>query len=158
MNMANSSTIWFTTLDRLEVLPMDAECKPWLQSANLTSAPNFGAENIGAPTLSGQEGALYFTLQVPSSLARDVINTRWRRPIEDILSDITGQPVTVVVTNNYDEGLPGRETGGRIPTPRYSGGDYAYYDIAPRSPVPQEHESASRYSFADARASINQLR
>ncbi len=157
MNMANSSTVWFTTLDRLEVLPMDAVCKAWLQSANLTSAPNFGADDIDAPSFSGQEEALYFTLQVPSSLARDVINTRWRRPIEDILADITGQPVTVVVTNNYDEGLPGRETGGRIPTPRNTGGDYAYYDIAPRSPVPQEHESASRYSFADDRASLNQL-
>jgi chromosomal replication initiator protein len=157
MNMANSSTIWFTTLDRLEVLPMDAVCKAWLQSANLTSAPNFGVDDIDAPSLSGQEEALYFTLQVPSSLARDVINTRWRRPIEDILADITGQPVTVVVTNNYDEGLPGRETGGRIPTPRNTGGDYAYYDIAPRSPVPQEHESASRYSFADDRAPLNQL-
>jgi len=157
MNMANSATIWFTTLDRLEMLPMDAVCKAWLQSANLTSAPNFGEDDIDAPSFSGQEEALYFTLQVPSSLARDVINTRWRRPIEDILADITGQPVTVVVTNNHDEGLPGRETGGRIPTPRYAGGDYAYYDIAPRSPVPQEHESNGRYMLADERASLNQL-
>ena len=157
MNMANSSTIWFTTLDRLEMLPMDAVCKAWLQSANLTSAPNFGADDIDAPSFSGQEEALYFTLQVPSSLARDVINTRWRRPIEDILADITGQPVTVVVTNNHDEGLPGRETGGRIPTPRYTGGDYTYYDIAPRSPVPQEHESNGRYALTDDRASLNQL-
>ncbi len=161
MNMANSATIWFTTLDRLGMLPMDAVCKAWLQSANLTSAPNFGEDDIDAPSFSGQEEALYFTLQVPSSLARDVINTRWRRPIEDILADITGQPVTVVVTNNHDEGLPGRETGGRIPTPRYAGGggagDYAYYDIAPRSPVPQEHESNGRYTLADERASLNQL-
>ena len=58
MNMANSSTIWFTTLDRLEVLPMDAVCKAWLQSANLTSAPNFGADDIDAPSFSGQEEAL----------------------------------------------------------------------------------------------------
>ncbi len=156
--MANSSTIWYTTLDRLEALPMDAVCKAWLQSANLTSAPNFGADDIDAPSLNGQEEALYFTLQVPSSLARDVINTRWRRPIEDILASITGQPVTVLVTNNHDEGLPGRETGGRIPTPRYSqGGDYAYYVIAPRSPLPQEHENGGRYVMADERASFNQL-
>ncbi|HLQ11239.1 MAG TPA: chromosomal replication initiator protein DnaA [Ktedonobacteraceae bacterium] len=156
--MANSSTIWYTTLDRLEALPMDAVCKAWLQSANLTSAPNFGADDIDAPSLNGQEEALYFTLQVPSSLARDVINTRWRRPIEDILASITGQPVTVLVTNNHDEGLPGRETGARIPTPRYSqGGDYAYYDIAPRSPMPQEYENGGRYVLADERASFNQL-
>ena len=161
MNMANSSTIWYTTLDRLETLPMDAVCKAWLQSANLTSAPNFGADDIDAPSLTGQEEALYFTLQVPSSLARDVINTRWRRPIEDILADITGQPVTVVVTNNYDEGLPGRDardTGARIPTPRYpQGGDLAYYDIAPRSPIPQEHDTGGRYGIAESGASFNQL-
>ena len=157
MNMANSSPIWDTTLDRLEMLPMDAMCKAWLQSANLTSAPNFGVDDIDAPSFSGQEEALYFTLQVPSSLARDIINTRWRRPIEDILADIIGQPVTVVVTNNHDEGLPGRETGGRVPTTRYSGGDYAYYDIAPRSPLPQEHDSNGRYTLADDRASLNQL-
>jgi chromosomal replication initiator protein len=157
VNMANSSPIWDTTLDRLEMLPMDAMCKAWLQSANLTSAPNFGVDDIDAPSFSGQEEALYFTLQVPSSLARDIINTRWRRPIEDILADIIGQPVTVVVTNNHDEGLPGRETGGRVPTTRYSGGDYAYYDIAPRSPLPQEHDSNGRYTLADDRASLNQL-
>jgi len=157
MNMANSSIIWDTTLDRLETLPMDAVCKAWLQSANFTSAPNFGADDIDAPSLSGQEEALYFTLQVPSSLARDVINTRWRRPIEDILAEITGQPVTVLVTNNHDEGLPGRETNGRIPTPRYSGGDYAYYDVAPRSPLLPEQENGSRYMLADERASLNQL-
>jgi len=159
VNMANSSTIWYTTLDRLETLPMDAVCKAWLQSANLTSAPNFGADDIDAPSLMGQEESLYFTLQVPSSLARDVINTRWRRPIEDILADITGQPVTVVVTNNHDEGLPVRDTGGRIPTPRYAqGGDYAYYDIVPvRSPMPPELESAGHYGVADGGASLNQL-
>ncbi|HKV58920.1 MAG TPA: chromosomal replication initiator protein DnaA [Ktedonobacteraceae bacterium] len=155
--MANSSIIWDTTLDRLETLPMDAVCKAWLQSANFTNAPNFGADDIDAPSFSGQEEALYFTLQVPSSLARDVINTRWRRPIEDILAEITGQPVTVLVTNNHDEGLPGRETNGRIPTPRYSGGDYAYYDVAPRSPLPPEQENGSRYAPVDERASLNQL-
>ncbi len=157
MNMANSASIWFNTLDRLETLPMDAVCKAWLQSANLTSAPNYGEDDIDAPMPSGQEEALYFTLQVPSSLARDVINTRWRRPIEDILAEITGQPVTVVVTNNHDAGVPGRETGGRIPTPRYAGGDYAYYDIAPRSPLPPEHESNGRYALNEDRASLNQL-
>ena len=159
MNMANSAAVWFTTLDRLEALPVDAVCKAWLQSANLTSAPSYGEDDIDAPLYTGQEEALYFTLQVPSSLARDVINTRWRRPIEDILADITGQPVTVVVTNNHDEGIPGpgRETGGRIPTPRYAGGDYAYYDIVPRSPLPPEHEGNGRYTLNEDRASLNQL-
>src|SRR2546421_10253967 len=112
VNTANTAAIWHTTLDRLETAPMDAVCKAWLQSANLTSAPNYGEDDIDAPLFNGQEEALYFTLQVPSSLARDVINTRWRRPIEDILAEITGQPVTVVVTNNHYAGVPGRATGG----------------------------------------------
>ena len=166
MSMNNSASIWYTTLDRLETLPMDAVCKAWLQSANLTSAPNYGEDDIDAPMFNGQEEALYFTLQVPSSLARDVINTRWRRPIEDILGEITGQPVTVVVTNNHDEGVPGRETGGRIPTPRYMGNDadamnrvstYAYYDVAPRSSPLTEHEGNGRYTLNDDRAALNQL-
>lgn len=134
---------------------MDAVCKAWLQSANLTSAPHFGEDDLDAASLPGQEEALYFTLQVPSSLARDVINTRWRRPIEDILADITGQAVTVVVTNNLDEGLPGRDfrdardlrdTGSRIPTPRYhQANDFAYYDIPARSTVSQEYDGGGRF-------------
>src|SRR2546430_17677340 len=40
VNTANTAAIWHTTLDRLETAPMDAVCKAWLQSANLTSAPH----------------------------------------------------------------------------------------------------------------------
>jgi chromosomal replication initiator protein len=149
VNTANTAAIWHTTLDRLETAPMDAVCKAWLQSANLTSAPHFGEDDLDAASLPGQEEALYFTLQVPSSLARDVINTRWRRPIEDILADLTGQAVTVVVTNNLDEGLPGRDlrdTGSRIPTPRYhQSNDFAYYDVPSRSTMPQEYDSGGRF-------------
>ena len=150
VNTANTAAIWHTTLDRLETAPMDAVCKAWLQSANLTSAPHFGEDDLDAASLPGQEEALYFTLQVPSSLARDVINTRWRRPIEDILADLTGQAVTVVVTNNLDEGLPGRDlrdTGTRIPTPRYhQSNDFAYYDVPPRPTMPQEYDAGGRFA------------
>src|SRR6266699_1811287 len=149
VNTANTAAIWHTTLDRLETAPMDAVCKAWLQSANLTSAPHFGEDDLDAASLPGQEEALYFTLQVPSSLARDVINTRWRRPIEDILADLTGQAVTVVVTNNLDEGLPGRDlrdTASRIPTPRYhQSNDFAYYDTPSRSSMPQEYDAGGRF-------------
>lgn len=148
MNMNNSASLWYTTLDRLETLPVDAVCKAWLESANLVAAAHYGEDDIDAPLFSGEE-ALYFTLQVPSSLARDVINTRWRRPIEDILAEITERPVTVVVTNNHDEGVPGRETGARIPTPRYANGEFTYYDITPRSPLPPEHEGNGRYGTGD---------
>ncbi len=45
---------------------------------------------------------MYFTLQVHGSLARDIISTRWRRSIEDVLTDVTGQQVAITVTNNSD--------------------------------------------------------
>jgi chromosomal replication initiator protein len=154
--MANNTIIWHATLDRLQDAQMDAVCRAWLQSANLASAPNFGADDIDAEDLPGQEEPLYFTLHVPSPLARDVINTRWRRTIEDILTDLTGQPVTIVVSDHfYEDGLPyglqaipdsaggryipggyySRESNPYPATPRYSqGSDYSSYDFPIRPP------------------------
>ena len=162
--MANNSIIWQATLDRLQDAPqMDAVCKAWLQSAILVSAPNFWADDIDADDLGGKEEPLYFTLQVPSLLARDVINTRWRRAIEDVLTDLTGQPVTIVVSDHYEEygvpdapvarygppgmmdaysgarGYAGRDSSAHIPTPRYTqANDYTSYDLPGRTPAPQE--------------------
>ena len=165
--MANNSIIWHATLDRLQDAPqMDAVCKAWLQSANLASASNFWADDIDADDLEGREEPIYFTLQVPSPLARDVINTRWRRTIEDVLTDLTGQPVTIVVSDHYEDGasygMPdsyggrygssgtmdnvargggysGRDSSAHLPTPRYpQANDYASYDFPSRSPMPQE--------------------
>src|SRR5437870_747956 len=128
----NVVNIWRTTLERLETAPIDAVCKAWLQSAHLTNAQNIGADDIDAASLSASEEALYFTLQVPSTLARDVIITRWRRSIEDVLADVTGQPVAIVVTNGFDEGLPHRDApgaGGRDMNGQVSSSvNYAYYD------------------------------
>ncbi|HEV2579334.1 MAG TPA: DnaA/Hda family protein, partial [Ktedonobacteraceae bacterium] len=159
--MANNTIIWHATLDRLQDAQMDAVCRAWLQSANLASAPNFGADDIDAEDLVGQEEPLYFTLHVPSPLARDVINTRWRRSIEDILTDLTGQPVTIVVSDHfYEDGLPyglqaipdsaggryipggyySRESNPYPPTPRYAqGNDYASYDfpVRPSQELPE---------------------
>src|SRR5215471_526085 len=98
----NVVTIWRTALDRLETAPIDAVCKAWLLSANLTSDSYNSMDDFDVDALIDDE-SLYFTLQVPSTLARDVINTRWRRSIEDILTDVTGQPVTIVVTNTHDD-------------------------------------------------------
>src|SRR5579862_524094 len=101
--MVNAATIWRETLKRLETAPIDAVCQAWLQAADLTNAPNIGADDIDAAELSQ---VLYFMLQVPSGLARDIINTRWRRSIEDALAEVTGQPVAIVVTDQLDESLP----------------------------------------------------
>ena len=101
----NTVALWHSTLERLEDTDqqIDEVSKAWLQSAHLADASHIGADDIDA-SLALQDQALYFMLQVPSNLARDVISTRWRRSIEDVLMDITGQPVVVSVTNGADDG------------------------------------------------------
>ncbi len=99
----NTAALWRSTLERLEETPIDEVSKAWLQSAHLADASHIGADDIDA-SLSPQDQALYFMLQVAGNLARDVISTRWRRSIEDVLMDITGQPVAISVTNGADEG------------------------------------------------------
>src|SRR5260370_20030144 len=132
----NAAAIWRTTLERLETAPIDAVCKAWLQSAHLMNNSTIGADDIDAASLPAQDEALYFTLQVPSNLARDVIITRWRRSIEDVLADVTSQPVVILVTHALDATPPAREfpnsrsVNSRFSTPmQHSTGDYAYYDF-----------------------------
>lgn len=132
----NVATIWRSTLKRLETAAIDAVSKAWLQSAQLTNSPNIGADDIDAASLSTHDQPIYFTLQVSSSLARDVISTRWRRPIEDIMAEVTGQPVTLTVTNNLDDSFPerdvphARETFNRPSPPAHNQEvNYAYYDV-----------------------------
>lgn len=133
----NVTNIWRTTLERLETAPIDAVCKAWLLSANLTGISYSGEDDIDADSFSVQDEALYFTLQVPSTLARDVINTRWRRSIEDILADVTGQPVAISVINMHDEpAIPGKDVNSRYPAARnHQTSDFTYYDFPPKSPM-----------------------
>ncbi|MFL5653571.1 MAG: chromosomal replication initiator protein DnaA [Ktedonobacteraceae bacterium] len=126
----NAAAIWRTTLERLETAPIDEVSKAWLQSAHLADAPNIDADDIDAASLAPQDQALYFTLVVVSSLARDVISTRWRRSIEDILMDVTGQPVAISVTNYSDEGASEQDMHAHTSLPTNTApGNYAYYDI-----------------------------
>ena len=135
MNATTIATIWRTTLERLETSPIDAVCKAWLQSAQLTNAQNIGADDIDAASLGTPDEALYFTLQVPNTLARDVIITRWRRSIEDVLAEVTGQPVAIVVTNGFDDGPPTRDTlnGRDLNGFSSSSANYGYYDMPAKS-------------------------
>src|SRR2546430_2766195 len=135
----NVATIWRTTLERLETAPIDAVCKAWLLSANLTNASYNGMDDFDVDTQADDE-SLYFTLQVPSTLARDVINTRWRRSIEDILADVTGQPVTIAVTNALDDsGFSKRDMNNRFTSPRlHQTNDYAYYDFPAKSSLQRD--------------------
>jgi chromosomal replication initiator protein len=107
----NAAALWRTTLERLEAERIDDISKAWLQSAHLIEAPTVGADDLDAASLDNQP-KLYFTLHVHNSLARDVINARWRRSIEDMLMGITGLPVAVSVTDTLDgqdEVFPARE-------------------------------------------------
>lgn len=154
----NAATIWRTTLERLETAPIDAVCKAWLQSAHLMKNATVGVDDIEAASLPLQDEALYFTLQVPSNLARDVIITRWRHSIEDILADVTGQPVVIVVTHGLDDIVSTREfpnrgnANSRYPaSTQHSASDYGYYDFpAPQSmqydPDDSEHDQSDPYT------------
>jgi len=133
-------------LERLETAPIDEVSKAWLQSSHLTDAPNIGADDIDAASLAPQEQAMYFMLQVPGSLARDVMGTRWRRSIEDILMDITGQPVAISVTDAIDDGYSEREMSYR------SSNNYAYYE----SPVKLSQHNEQRYVGYSASDSLEE--
>ncbi len=145
MNAANTATIWRTTLERLEIAPVppDSVCKEWLREAHLLKAPYIGADDIDAAA-SGQEQLMYFTLQVSNDFARDVINTRWRPMLEDILSDVTGQPVSIMVTHSMEmedsfdeEESEGQEIyiRGYASAQAQQGAGYGYqdYDLPARS-------------------------
>jgi chromosomal replication initiator protein len=134
----NVATIWRAALERLETAPMDAVCKAWLLSANLTNASYGGLDDYDTDALTDDEW-LYFTLQVPSTLARDVINTRWRRSIEDILAEVTGQQVAIIVTHEEDEfTFAGRDMNNRFLTVPQQPSDAAYYDFPMKSSIQQD--------------------
>jgi chromosomal replication initiator protein len=137
----NAAAIWRTMLERLETAPIDEVSKAWLQSAHLMDAPNLGADDIDAASLTSQDQAMYFTLQVPGSLARDVISTRWRRSIEDILMDITGLPVAISVTGSMDDGFSEREMNYRSPmSSNNQSNSYSYYDAPAKSSLHNEQQ------------------
>ncbi|HEY5002136.1 MAG TPA: hypothetical protein VII61_03225, partial [Ktedonobacteraceae bacterium] len=133
----NTVTIWRSALERLEHTSIDATSKTWLQEAHLANIPRTDSDDIDAPTI-GQPQEVHFTLQVPNNLAYDVINTRWRRSIEEILTDLTGQAVTLSVTHNPDEDTPDTLIrNDRAPSERASfspppKNTYSYSDMQPR--------------------------
>ncbi len=141
----NTATIWQDTLERLEQTPVDAASKAWLQEAQLSAMQNATTDDIDADS---QEPGAYFVLQVPNDLARDVINTRWRRSLEDILMDVTGQHVTIMtVTSAQHDEVHTDEQGFRTDefehnplSEDYSHSNYAYYDARPNVTAPTQPE------------------
>jgi chromosomal replication initiator protein len=143
----NTATIWRTTLERLEETQIDAVSKAWLQEAQLSSLLPAEADDIGAP-LNAQDQGLYFTIQVPTDLARDVIATRWLHALEEILADLLRQHVTLSITSQPEELSPGPVGPGlqelhshaASQTAKQSEQDYAYYNITQKTPVPPASE------------------
>jgi len=141
----NTATLWRDTLERLEKTSVDVASKAWLQDAQLSTMQNATTDDIDADS---QEPGAYFVLQVPNDLARDVINTRWRRSIEDILMDITGQQVTIMtvtVALHNEEHHNGQEfrtdTFENNPaSANYHQSNYAYYDAKPNALTPLQPE------------------
>ncbi len=156
--MVNVSSIWHTTLERLDTVPVDAVCKNWLQAASLTQSSAVATDGL-ASTSPNEEHGLSFILQVPSTLARDVVDVRWRHTIQDILADLTQQQVSIsivpqpdsVETLSPESEAPAHEVRRGPPRP-VSQPDY-YYSIqtSPRADVPTD-PTASTYlpSVADA--------
>ena len=141
----DTAALWHITLERLDSTPVDAVSKTWLQEALLSHTPHVDADDIDAP-LTAHDPGLHFTLEVSSNLARDVIYTRWRRSLEAILAEVTGQSVTIsVMYNGISEDLPERDPSRELfnrassSTTRQSG-DYAYYDSGSNRPRPLQQE------------------
>ncbi len=138
----NAAVIWQTALERLDMAPLDAVSRAWLQSALLTSAPSVGADDIDADTTTAEDQALYFMLQVPSVLARDMLNTHWRFSIEDILADVTGQPVTVSIVNGLDDPFGASSDAGSAGSAPPQKSDYSYYDYD----IPAKQQPTQRHA------------
>ena len=150
----NTSTIWRTTLERLATLPIDEVSKTWLQSAHLVDTPAVGADDIDADTSSTENNELSFTLYVSNNFARDVINTRWRRSLEDTLQEITGQSVTMTISDagnqeNDDESFaeqelfPAHVTTQRNPAAsKRPPASNTYFDVQPSAATPHARSYA----------------
>lgn len=138
----NTTTIWHDTLERLGEISVDATSKAWLQDAHLSMQTT---DDIDADS---HDSAVSFVLQVPNDFARDVINTRWRHSIEDILTDVIGQHVTIrTVTTapndevQLDEQKFNTDTfESNLPSSDYEQSNYAYYDAKPNIATPRQPE------------------
>ena len=156
----NTATIWHDALDRLEQTSVDATSRAWLQEAQLSTLQNATTDDIDADS---QEPGAYFILQVPNDLARDVINTRWRRSLEDILMDVTGQRVTIMtvtvaqhdeVTTDEQEFRTDEFEHAASSDGHYQQSNYAYYDARPNTPTPLQPEL--RYMRTSATDSLEE--
>lgn len=143
--MVNVASIWHTALERLDAHHVDTMSKAWLQTASLTHIPSADTAEFSATIPDGEE-TLYFRLTVSNNLARDMLNTRWRPTIEDILVDITEQPVSLSIVQETKEPVAMHETSGAHDTRSASASapfseEYAFYE-KPTSSRQEAHPDA----------------
>jgi chromosomal replication initiator protein len=118
----NTATLWRTTLERLEQTPIDGASKAWLQDAHLESISQATTDDIDVALDIYNQG-VYLRLQLPNDLAYDIISLHWQQTIEDILTEVTGQPVVLSVAHTSSGSLIGGEQTAsqasydHIPTP-----------------------------------------
>lgn len=149
--MVNVVSIWHTALERLDTVPVDAVCKSWLEEASLTQTSFAGGDDL-SPLPPGDEGGFAFLLNMSNTLARDVVNVRWRHTIEDILAELTGQPVSLSIVFEEDESLPLKGTSEVVPqntrnsTSRSSTSNYPYYEVPVHTRTDTPRESRERYT------------
>jgi chromosomal replication initiator protein len=159
----NSATIWRTTLAQLDMTPIDALTKTWLQDAHLSELSQDNPDELSP---DDPRQGLAFLLQVPNDLAYDVIITRWQQLLEDVLKNVIGQPVALVVqpADHPDEVVteqikhlserereipPSRTNAPVRQPPQPSQNPGAYYEIAPRPPLQTEFSYASPNTLDD---------
>jgi chromosomal replication initiator protein len=147
----NVASIWHTTLERLDTAPIDAVCRTWLEAARLTQNPS--------PSALGEAQGYAFLLNMPHVLARDVVNVRWRRTIEDILSELVGQAVSLSVvhaadnSNSPHDTPQASETHTRTASPRSSANNYPSYDNPATSQPERPSEGRERHPASASNSS-----
>ena len=151
--MVNVASIWHTALERLDMVPVDAVCKAWLQTASLTYIPSTESDGLSLTAPAGGE-VLYLQLAVSTELARDILNTRWRPTIEDILLDLTGQSISLSIVYTANESTSMHETSGspnarsHVPSAQFAE-NYAY-EVAPPARSEARPETREAY-YAQAK-------
>ncbi|GCF08281.1 chromosomal replication initiator protein DnaA [Dictyobacter arantiisoli] len=153
----NTATIWRSALAQLDITPIDDLTKTWLQDAHLTAIPQ---DEIESDDPDDPKQGLAFILQVPNDLASDVITTRWQYLLEDVLKEVIGLPVALMVqpaeypeedelqhTQPYAEREPQASPNGIPLHPRQQAQSQAplahqYYEPEPEPEAPSQTEFA----------------
>ncbi len=96
----NPAMLWHKTLRRLEQFPVDIVARVWLRTARLMPvAPTPVGEPLAAAT---ETRALSFWLLVPDAFACALIQEQWQPAIEQALTELVQQPVTLRVVTADD--------------------------------------------------------